>query len=118
MYETGPEFQIIDDLNYPIDLLDKQKTGACSDVLPPIELASNPPGMWNKTSIIVVNGKVEHWLNDRLILTYVMDSEAWRLAVKESKFSKLDYAKVRKGKIGLQDHGDPVYFRKIRIREI
>lgn len=118
MYETGPEFQIIDEKNYPIKLLEKQKTGACSDVLPPTELASNPAGEWNSTKIIVTNGKVEHWLNGRLILAYSMDSEAWKLAVKESKFSKLDYAKIRKGKIGLQDHGNPVFYRKIRIREL
>lgn len=117
MYETGPEFQIIDENNYSIELLEKQKTGSCSDVLPPVELASNPPGEWNNTRIIVNNGNVEHWLNGRLILAFSMNSKQWESAIKISKFSKLDYAKVKKGKIGLQDHGVPVYFRKIRILE-
>lgn len=118
MWETGPEFQIIDENNYPIELLEKQKTGSCSDVLPPTELASNPPGDWNHTRIVAKNGNIEHWLNGKLILSFSMDSVEWKNAVQESKFSKFDYAKVRKGKIGLQDHGNPVYYRKIRIRKL
>ena len=118
IWETGPEFQIIDDNNYPIELLEKQKTGACSDVLPPLKLTSNPPGQWNYTRIVVVNGYVEHWLNNQLILTYSMDTEYWEKAVRESKFSEFEYAKIRKGKIGFQDHGNPIYFRKIRILKL
>lgn len=118
LWHTGPEFQIIDDASYPGSLLEKQKTGSCSDVLPPIKLSSHSLGEWNSTRIIVFNGNVEHWLNGELVLRYSMDSQLWKEAVEESKFSDLDYAKVRKGKIGLQDHGKPIYFRKIRIHEL
>ena len=118
LWHTGPEFQIIDDVNYPANLLEKQKTGSCSDVLPPTKLSSHSPGEWNSTRIIVFNGNVEHWLNGELVLRYSMDSQLWKEAVEQSKFSDLDYAKVRKGKIGLQDHGNPIYFRKIRIHEL
>lgn len=118
LWHTGPEFQIIDDESYPGSLLEKQKTGSCSDVLPPTKLASHAPGEWNYARIIVFNGNVEHWLNGELVLRYSMDSEFWKDAVKGSKFSDLDYAKVRKGRIGLQDHGSPIYFRKIRIHEL
>lgn len=115
IWETGPEFQIIDENNYPIELLEKQKTGACSDVIAPSELTSNPPGEWNITRIISKDGNVEHWLNGNLVLSFSMDSEEWKNAFQESKFAEFDYAKIRKGKIGLQDHGNPVFYRKIRI---
>lgn len=117
IHVTGPEFQIIDDERHP-NILKKQRTGSCSDVLPPIKLVSYPPGEWNYTKIIVNKGDVEHWLNEELVLSYSMDSKSWKAAVEESKFSDLDYAKVRNGKIGLQDHGHPIYFKKIRIREL
>lgn len=115
IWETGPEFQIIDENNYPIELLEKQKTGACSDVIAPSELTSNPPGEWNITRIISKDGNIEHWLNGCLVLSFSIDSEEWKNAFQESKFAEFDYAKIRKGKIGLQDHGDPVFYRKIRI---
>lgn len=115
IWETGPEFQIIDENNYPVELLEKQKTGACSDVIAPSELTSNPPGEWNITRIISKDGNVEHWLNGNLVLSFSMDSEEWKNAFQESKFAEFDYAKIRKGKIGLQDHGNPVFYRKIRI---
>lgn len=118
MYETGPEFQIIDENNYPMELLEKQKTGACSDVLAPKVLKSNFPGNWNTTRIKVKKGKVEHWLNGYKVLQFSMNTSKWKKQVKLSKFADLDYAKVRGGKIGLQDHGNPVYFRTIRIREL
>jgi len=118
IHHTGPEFQIIDDVNYPVLLLENQKTGSCSDVLPPKHLNSNPPGSWNKTTIKVIDGHVEHWLNGIKILDFNMNSRKWKKEVKNSKFKDFDYAKVRGGKIGLQDHGDPVYYKYIRIKNL
>lgn len=118
IHETGPEFQIIDDENYPQELTENQKTGANSDVKAPTELAANAPGSWNSTRILVNQGHVEHWLNNKKILEYDMDSPEWKQLVADSKFATMDYAEVRKGRIGLQDHGGPVFFRNIKIREL
>lgn len=117
-YETGPEFQIIDDKNYPQKLKDSQKTGANSDVQAPTMFPSNKPGEWNTTRILVNRGHVEHWLNGHKILEYEFDSPEWKKLVAESKFSSLDYAKIRKGHIAFQDHGGPVAYRNIKIREL
>ena len=117
-YETGPEFQIIDDENYPQKLKDSQKTGANSDVQAPAMFPSNKPGEWNTTRILVNKGHVEHWLNGKQILEYEFDSPEWKTLVARSKFAGLDYAKVRKGHIAFQDHGDPVAYRNIKIREL
>jgi len=118
VYETGPEFQIIDDENYPQKLKDSQKTGANSDVQAPTSFPSNKPGEWNTTRILVNKGHVEHWLNGEKILEYQFDSPEWKALVAASKFAALDYAKVRKGHIAFQDHGDPVAYRNIKIREL
>lgn len=118
MYETGPEFQIIDDHNYPQELMENQKTGSNSDVKAASVSASNPPGNWNQTRIRVDQGKVVFWLNGQQINDYDMESAEWQAMVAGSKFAPMDYAKVRSGKIGLQDHGGPVAFRNIKIRPL
>ncbi|MEX1136512.1 MAG: DUF1080 domain-containing protein [Balneolales bacterium] len=117
-HETGPEYQIIDDENYPQQLTDKQKTGAVSDVMAPVEFLTHEPGEWNYTKILVDDGHIEHWLNDELIVKYDMESMDWIKQVDESKFDSDIYAKLRKGHIGFQDHGGPVSFRNIKIREL
>ncbi len=119
MHETGPEFQIIDDANYPMELTNAQKTGSLSDVLAPsLATSLKKTGEWNHTRILVRKGKVEHWLNGKKILTYKLGSTTLKEKIAASKFAELDYAKVQQGRIGLQDHGGPVYFRNIKIKEL
>ncbi|WP_090628946.1 3-keto-disaccharide hydrolase [Parapedobacter indicus] len=118
MYQSGPEFQIIDNENYPQQLTEQQKTGSMSDVLAPSKSRSKPAGQWNKTRIVAHNGKVQHWLNKSLILEYQIGSKQLNEEIARSKFAQLRYAKVAKGKIGLQDHGNPVCFKNIRVRPI
>lgn len=116
IHHTGPEFQIIDDENYPQVLKEDQKTGAISDLKAPDMLASNPPGEWNHARILVRGGIVEHWLNGKKVVEADMNSKEWEELVANSKFAEFGYAKTGKGRIGLQDHGDPVAFRNIKIR--
>ncbi len=116
--ETGPEFQIIDNDNYPVALTESQKTGSLSDVKAPEKAAVKPIGKWNKTRIIVQDGAAEHWLNGKKILSYQIGSEEWDRLVAASKFAKMDYGKTRSGRIALQDHGNKTWFRNIRIRRL
>jgi len=118
MYQTGPEFQLIDNDHYAEPLQANQVTGSASDVLAPTLNATRPAGSWNTTRILVDRGKVSHWLNGKKILTYDLNSEHWKAAVARSKFQAFDYAIVRSGRLGLQDHGHPVWFRNIRVRRI
>lgn len=118
MHESGPEFQIIDNENYPQKLTDNQVTGSASDVLKPSAHLSNPIGEWNTTRIKSKNGIIEHWLNGKKILTYDIHSPEWKEAVKNSKFAVFNYAQTTSGKIGLQDHGGFVAYKNIKIRKL
>lgn len=118
MYETGPEFQIIDDEGYPQQLTDAQKVGSLSDVMAPSIAAANPPGSWNHTRIVVNDNHAAHWLNGKQILSYELGTPQWDEMVAASKFAELDYGKTRTGRIGLQDHGGEVFFRNIRVRPL
>lgn len=118
-YVTAPEYQIIDDENYPQELKPAQHTAANYDLHIPKEAQSNPAGTFNKGKIIVNKNSIEHWLNEKLIVSYEIGSDDWKQRVQDSKFAEMEgYAKATKGKIGLQDHGDKVMFRNIRIKEL
>lgn len=118
-YATAPEYQLIDDENYPIELKPVQHTAANYDLIVADEATINPPGSFNQSKIIVDHGKVEHWLNGTKVVSYELGSEDWKELVKNSKFATMDsYAAVHKGRIGLQDHGDKVMFKSIKIKTL
>jgi hypothetical protein len=119
-YLSGPEFQIIDDKNYPDPIKNTQKTGSNYDIQAANDLTVvKPAGEWNKGKIIVKNNHVEHWLNGKMVVEYEYGSIDWQNAVSKSKFANWEYAKAHNlGKISLQGHGDEVWYRKIRIKEL
>jgi hypothetical protein len=118
-YMSGPEYQIIDDKNYPGPIKDTQKTAANYDMQPANDLTIvKPAGEWNTGKIIVKNNHVEHWLNGKKVVEYEYASTDWQTMVAKSKFANWEFAKAHaKGKIALQDHGDMVSFRNIIIKE-
>ena len=118
MWHTAPELQIIDNA-YKEPLKPGQLAGANYDLHPPSRDATKPIGSWNETRLLVKGSHVEHWMNGVKVVEYELWSDDWERRVKESKFKDFPkYARARRGHIGLQDHGDRVAFRNIKIREM
>ncbi|MCR9062954.1 MAG: DUF1080 domain-containing protein [Cytophagales bacterium] len=119
-YASGPEYQLIDDEGYPGELEEGQKTGANYALQAPSKKGlSKTPGEWNTGKIQVKNNVVKHWLNGTLVVEYIYGDEKWKERVAETKFAEWPYATPHaEGHIALQDHSDPVWFRKLRIKRL
>jgi hypothetical protein len=77
----------------------------------------NPAGEWNTARLIVNGNHVEHWLNGFKLLEYELGSRDWASKIAGSKFAPhAKFGKNTQGHIGLQDHGNVVAFRNIKIR--
>lgn len=118
--ETGPEYQIIDDVHYPAKLEEWQKTGADYAMnLPNDKKKLKPVGEWNTSKIVYNKGKVEHWLNGEKIVSFQAGTTEWNYQKTEGKYKDYPgYATATKGPIALQDYGNKAYFRNIRIKEL
>ena len=118
-YETGIEMQVLDDERHPDGRVPETSAGACYALYAPENKVLRPVGEYNSVRIVVDHGHVEHWLNGKKIVEYVIGSDDWNTRVAKSKFADWEhFAKYRKGYIGLQDHSDRVSYRNIRIRTL
>lgn len=119
-YETGPEYQMIDDAGYPGKLEEWQKTGSSYAMyIPNDKKVLKPVGEWNSSKIIFNNGHVEHWLNGEKIIEFQTGDADWQKRKAEGKWKNTpDYGKVKKGRIALQDHGNKAYFKNITIKTL
>jgi hypothetical protein len=118
-YLSGPEYQIIDDINFPQKLEDWQKTGANYAMDPAPTAAPNPAGQWNTTRIVVNKGHVQHWLNGKKLLDFEMWTDEWKKKKATGKWKDAPgYGMSKKGHIGLQDHGSEAWFKNLKIKEL
>ncbi|WP_088340067.1 3-keto-disaccharide hydrolase [Robiginitalea sediminis] len=136
--QVAPEYQLIDDENYarihditeynlslgytenPGELKPLQSTGADYAMHPPDPgKILHPVGEWNSSKIVFTPEKVEHWLNGKLLLSFVPWDEAWEAQKNSDKWkTSPDYGIHKTGYIALQDHASPIWFRNIKIRKL
>ena len=117
IYWNAPEMQVLDDARHPDGQSRLTAAGAAYDVYPAPPDVVKPAGEWNAVRLLVNGSHVEQWLNGVKMVEYEFGSPDWAARVKASKFdSHPHYGRNPTGYIGLQDHGDWVAFRNIKIR--
>ncbi|MBX3132033.1 MAG: DUF1080 domain-containing protein [Gemmatimonadaceae bacterium] len=119
IYENAPEMQILDNGGHRDGSTPATSAGANYALHAPVRDVTRPVGEWNAARVVARGDTVEHWLNGVKLLEYVAGSPEWQRLVADSKFNAWpSYGKARRGHIGLQDHGDVVSFRRMRVREL
>ena len=118
-YESGPEYQVIDDIGYPAKLNDKQLSGANYDMHAPSAKVAKPAGEFNHTRIVINKGHVEHWLNGTKVVNYQLWTPEWEQIKATSKWKDVKpYGMSKSGHIALQDHGGGIAFRNIKLKPL
>lgn len=118
-WHTGPEMQVLDNNGHPDAKIIKHRAGDLYDLISSSKETVKPALQWNQAEIKCVNGKLDLYLNGENIVSTTMWDENWKKLVAGSKFKNMpDFAAYKKGKIGLQDHGNTVWFRNIKIRRL
>jgi hypothetical protein len=124
IWKTAPEMQVLDNDKHPDAMLGSggnRQAGSLYDLYAADPQNAREVGEWNEVEIIVYNGTVVHKQNGETVVEYHLWTPQWKEDVAKSKFPSLNenWADVAKeGYIGLQDHGDDVWFRNIKIKEL
>ena len=118
-YNSGPEMQVLDNTCHPDAKIAKHRAGDLYDLIAVSKETVKPAGEWNQVRIMSKNSKMEFWLNGTKVVDFTMHTPEWKNMVANSKFKSMPgFGEAKKGHIALQDHGDAVWFRNIKIREL
>lgn len=118
-YETGPEMQVLDNAGHPDAKIIKHRAGDLYDLISSSSEPVKPAGEWNHAEIISKDGKLDFYLNGIHIINTTMWDDNWRQLVAGSKFKSMpDFGTFKKGRIALQEHGEEVWFKNIKIKKL
>ena len=118
-WHTGPEMQVLDNDGHPDGKITSHRAGDLYDLIRSSSEPVKTPGEWNRAEIRFEKGKLDLYMNGVLVVSTMMGDENWKQLVAKSKFRRWpDFATFTSGRIALQDHGDPVWYRNIKIRKL
>ncbi len=118
-WQTGPEQQVLDDERHPDGKIPSHRAGALYDLVVPPAGATRPVGEYNAARVVARGTRVQLFLNGRQTADVDFGAEAGRALVAKSKFAAMPgFARNPRGHLVLQDHGDRVWFRNVRVRPL
>lgn len=118
-WETGREMQILDDEHHADGKKPKTRAGTMYDLFACDADVARPHGEWNRARVVCRGTVIEHWLNGVRVVAVDTSGDEYRKAYAASKFPSMpDFGKPMSGHIALQDHGDEVWFRNIKVRRL
>jgi len=118
-WHTGPEMQVLDNAGHPDAKITKHMAADLYDLISASPVTVKKAGEWNQVEVISKNGQLEFYLNGPKVLSTTMWNDDWKKMIKGSKFKDMpDFGTYQKGRIGLQDHGDRIWYRNIKIKKL
>lgn len=118
-WETGPEYQLLDNQRHQDGKKPQTSAAAMYDIKPADKDVIRPAGEWNHARIVLKGNHIEHWANGFKVMEIELGSEEFKKLHAASKWPAMkDYATKSKGRIALQDHGDEVWFRDIKVKAL
>jgi hypothetical protein len=118
-YQSGPEMQVLDNTCHPDAKIPKHRAGDLYDMIACKFENVKPAGEWNSIRLKIKDGKVQQWQNGKKLVEYDQNAPNWKEMIAGSKFKSMPmFGTSRKGHIALQDHGDKVWYRNIKIRKL
>jgi hypothetical protein len=123
IWKSAPEMQVLDNAKHPdarLGVDGNRQAGSLYDLIPAKPQNARPAGEWNTVKIVVYRGTVVHYQNGVQVLEYHLWTDDWKKMCANSKFKDFNYFvdTAPEGFIGLQDHGDDVWYRNIKIRKL
>ena len=127
---SAPEYQVLDNANHPdakLGVDGNRQSASLYDMIPAKPQNQNPYEQWNYAKIVVKNGKITHYQNGKAVVSYQLWTPEWTKLLQASKFSEKSWPSAfallnncggpnHEGFIGLQDHGNDVWYRNIRVK--